>query len=200
VKQVLQTLVAWGPLGLFIFAIIDGAGLPTPAGLDALFLLLTANRPQSAYFFAAITLPGSLLGCMILFYIARKGGEAILHKYRRRPRFIRFELWFQRYGLLTVFIPALVPIIPLPLKFFILCAGVFEVAPIAVFLTLLAARTPRYFALAYLGRKLGTESYPWLTAHIPYLLAAALVLFVFLYVLVVFTEKRRRKLTDLHLM
>jgi membrane protein YqaA with SNARE-associated domain len=157
VKEIIATLIAWGPWGLFLFALVDGAGVPTPNGLDFLLLLLTANRPSFAYGFAAITLVGSALGCMFLFFVARKGGEAVLEKYRRRPRFQRFERWFQHYGMLTVFIPALLPI-PLPLKFFILCAGVFEVRPLVFLATLLAARLPRYFALAYLGARLGTES------------------------------------------
>jgi membrane protein YqaA with SNARE-associated domain len=181
------------PLGLFLLDIIDGAGLPTPAGLDAFFLLLAANRPEDAYYLALLTLVGSLTGCMILFYLAKKGGDAKLAQYRTRPRFVRLERWFQHYGLLTIFIPALVPIIPLPLKFFVLCAGVFEVSPLAYFLTLLAARLPRYLALAYLGQKLGKESYPWLKSHMWHLLGVAAGLFVFFYLVIVFIDWRRKR-------
>jgi membrane protein YqaA with SNARE-associated domain len=191
VKALLATLIAWGPLGLFLFAVIDGAGVPTPNGLDALLLLLTINRPSFAYGFAAITLVGSLIGCVFLFYMARKGGEATLKRYRCRPRFVKLELWFQHYGLLTIFIPALLPI-PLPLKFFILCAGVFEVR-LPVFIgTLLLARIPRYLALAYLGAQLGNQSFAWLRAHKWNLLAFALVLFLFLYLLIKVVDRRRR--------
>jgi membrane protein YqaA with SNARE-associated domain len=191
-KQILATLLALGPWGIFLFAIIDGAGLPTPGGLDALLLFLTANRPSDAYWFALLALIGSLIGCFVLFFLAKKGGEASLTKYRNRPRFIRFERWFQHYGLLTVFIPALVPIIPLPLKFFILCAGIFEVSPVALFLTLLAARVPRYTALAYLGQQLGAKSYPWLKSHLWHLFGFALALFAFLYLLIVLVDRRHR--------
>lgn len=195
-KNILATLIAWGPLSLFLSAIIDGAGVPTPGGLDALFLWLTAKRPADAYWFAAISLVGSLIGCMILFYLARKGGEAVLTKYRAKRSFIKLEQWFQHYGLITVFIPALVPIIPLPLKFFILCSAVFEVKPGALLLTLFAARLPRYLALAYLGRRLGEESFPWLKAHLWHLLGIAFGLFVFLYLLIIISERRRRSVTQ----
>lgn len=191
-KELLATLIAWGPPGLFLFAVIDGAGVPTPNGLDALLLLLTINRPSFAWGFAAITLVGSLIGCTFLFYMARKGGEAGLKKYRARPRFVRLEEWFQRYGLLTIFIPALLPI-PLPLKFFILCAGVFEVRLPVFWAVLLAARIPRYFALAYLGSQLGTQSGPWLLAHTWHLLGFGVGLFAFLYLLIRLTDRRHRR-------
>jgi len=191
VKALLATLVAWGPLGLFLFAVIDGAGVPSPNGVDALLLLLTINRPSFAYGFAALTLVGSAIGCTLLFYMARKGGEASLKKYRSRPRFARLEAWFQHYGLLTIFIPALLPI-PLPLKFFILCAGVFEVRFRLFLAVLLTARLPRYFLLAYLGAQLGTASFSWLGAHVWHMLGFAAALFLFLYLLILLADKRRK--------
>ena len=189
-KALFATLIAWGPLGLFLFAIIDGAGVPTPNGLDFLLLLLTINRPAYAYWFAACTLAGSMIGCTILYFMARKGGEASLKKYRERPRFVKLEEWFQRYGLLTIFIPALLPI-PLPLKFFILCAGVFEVRLPVLWGVLLAARIPRYFALAYLGSELGNHSFEWLKAHTWHLIGFAVGLFAFLYLLIRVSDRGR---------
>ena len=121
---------------------------------------------------AALAVAGSMIGGTILYWISRRGGEAMLTKYRGRPRFVRFENWFQRYGLLTVFIPALIPI-PMPLKFFVICAGVFEV-PLVTFLTvMLVARVPRYIGLAYLGSQLGHNSFAWLKAHLWYMVGIA---------------------------
>lgn len=190
-KSFLNTLVAWGPLGVFVFAIIDGAGVPSPGGLDWMLVLLCVNRPQQAWLMAGLAVLGSLIGGYVLYSIARRGGDAMLKKYRGRPRFERFEKWFQRYGLLTVFIPALVPI-PMPLKFFVICAGVFEV-PAATYLgVMLAARVPRYAGLAYLGAQLGHESFPWLKSHVWHMVGIAAALFVFLYFLILITGKRRR--------
>ena len=190
-KEIVATLISWGPLGLFLFALADGIGVPTPGGLDALLLLLTINKPQSAPLFASLTLIGSMIGCMGLFYIARKGGEAGLAKYRSRPRFVRLEEWFQHYGMLTVFIPAFVPI-PMPLKFFIICAGVFEVHPLRFMTILLLARIPRYIALSYLGARLGNESFSWLKSHSLHLIGFALGLGLLLYLLIKLVDRRRR--------
>jgi membrane protein YqaA with SNARE-associated domain len=191
VKALIATLVAWGPLGVFIVAVIDGAGVPSPGGLDWLVLLLAINRPELAFEFAGLAILGSLIGGLFLFWIARRGGEAMLKKYRGRPRFQKLEKWFQHYGLLTVFIPALVPI-PMPLKFFVICAGVFKVHPFTYFIVVLVARIPRYLGLAYLGSQLGHESFNWLKAHAWHMAGLAAGLFVFLYVLILIAGRRRR--------
>lgn len=194
-KRVTDALIAFGPLGLFLFAIVDGAGVPTPGGLDAALVVLCANNPAAAYFYAAITIVGSLIGCMILFYIARRGGEAYLAKYTSRGRGARFKIWFQHYGLLTIFIPALVPI-PMPLKVFVICAGALGVRPSSYLRVLIAARIPRYFALAYLGAQLGTQSWRWITSHWPHLLGFSIALFVLLYAMVKYVDyKRGQRLT-----
>ncbi len=190
-KGFIEKIVAFGPLGVFLFAILDGAGLPSPGGLDWLVVLLAVKTPHLAYQLAALAIVGSLIGGFFLYWIARRGGEAMLKKYRGRPSFVQFERWFQRYGLLTVFIPALIPI-PMPLKFFVLCAGVFEVPPLTFGLVMTAARVPRYVALAYLGSKLGRESWPWLKVHVPHLLGLAVILFITLYLLILVLDRRRR--------
>lgn len=190
-KRVLNTLIAWGPPGVFLFAILDGAGVPSPGGLDWLLVFLAAKLPDRAYLMAALAVAGSMIGGGILYWLSRRGGEAMLSKYRGRPRFVRFEHWFRRYGLLTVFIPALIPI-PMPLKFFVICAGVFQV-PLVTFLTvMLVARVPRYMGLAYLGAQLGHNSFAWLKAHLWHMAGIAVGLFVFLYLLILIAEKRRR--------
>lgn len=190
-KGVMETLIAWGPAGVFVFAILDGVGVPSPGGLDWLLVFLASRTPDSAYTMAALALTGSLIGGMMLYYLSRRAGEKVLVKYRGRPRFVRFEQWFQRYGLLTVFIPALVPI-PMPLKFFVICAGVFAVPPLTFFLVMLAARVPRYFALAYLGAQLGRESLPWLKSHVWHMVGIAAVLFAVLYIMIRLTDRRRQ--------
>jgi membrane protein YqaA with SNARE-associated domain len=189
-KGVLDTLIAWGPAGVFVFAVLDGVGVPSPGGLDWLLVFLAAQKPDQAYGMAGLALIGSVIGGLGLYYMSRRAGEAMLVKYRNRPRFVRFELWFQRYGLLTVFIPALIPI-PMPLKFFVICAGVFAVPPFTFFLVMLVARIPRYFALAYLGSQLGRESLPWLKAHVWHMVGIAAVLFVLLYVMIRIMDRRR---------
>ena len=92
-------------------------------GVDALVVLVSALDSSRAYWAAAAAIVGSVAGSLGLFYIARKGGEAYLLRHTTSGRGARLRAWFLEYGLLTVFVPAFVPVIPLPLKIFVLSAG-----------------------------------------------------------------------------
>ena len=137
-----------------------------------------------------MTLIGSILGGMGLYFIARKGGEAYLAKYTQGGRGKQFKMWFLEYGLLTVFIPALV-IIPMPLKIAVVCSGALGVGPVPFLLTLLAARIPRFYALAYLGSHLGEDAGSWLKAHAWDMAGIALALFIVLYAMILVAQKRK---------
>lgn len=173
----LEILKTWGPLGAFVVAVIDGAGLPNPGGPDYLLMFLGWKSPSTAYLCAACAVAGSLAGTMVLYWLARKGGEKYLDRKARGPRAMRFRGWFDRYGLVTVFIPALVPIVPMPLKVFVLSAGALGVKPLPFAATVALARLPRYFGLAYVGRSLSEDPRAWIAAHKwDFALAAALLL------------------------
>jgi membrane protein YqaA with SNARE-associated domain len=160
-------------------------------GVDAMVVLVSALDSSKAYWAAATAIAGSVAGSLVLFYIARKGGEAYLLRYTASGRGARLRAWFLEYGLLTVFVPAFVPVIPLPLKIFILSAGAMGVRPLTFALVLTGARIPRYIFLAWLGTKLGKDSLPYLRQHIWELVGLALALFVVLYIGVRLVHARR---------
>jgi undecaprenyl-diphosphatase len=169
-------LISWGPPGLFLMAVVDSAGIPLPGGVDALLVAVAAVSPAQAYVSAAWATAGSLVGCLLLFYLARKGGERYLDRHAQGAKAQRLRLWFQHYGLATVFVPALLPIPPLPTKLFVISAGALGVRTAPFVLVVLAARLPRYFGLAYLGARLGEDSWPWLRSHAWHVAAAAAAL------------------------
>lgn len=179
-RAIVQTLTGWGAAGVFILAALDSAGIPIPGGVDALLVVLAAAAPAMAYFDAAAAIVGSAIGSMFLFYLARKGGQRYLDARTASGRAATFRAWFRRYGLLTVFIPAVLPI-PLPLKVFVLSAGALGVRPATFLGVILAARLPRYLGLAYLGAKVGENSLDYLRQHAWHLAAIAAALFVVLY-------------------
>ena len=163
-NRVAPVLIAWGPHGLFFLAILDSAGLPLVGGVDAVLILIAASNPREAYLAAAFAVLGSLAGSLILFAIARKGGEVLLKKHIAGRRGARMHVWFQRYGLITVFIPAISPL-PLPMKPSIFCAGALQVRVGYFAAVVLAARVIRYFALAYLGERYGHGTGRFLKDH-----------------------------------
>jgi membrane protein YqaA with SNARE-associated domain len=186
-------LVAWGPAGVFLLAILDSTGVPLVGGVDALVVVVAAANHSAAWMAAGAAVMGSLIGSLVLFYIARKGGEAYLAKYTASGRGAQFRRWFERYGLITVFVPAAVPI-PMPMKVFVLSAGAMEVNPAWFAAVLLLARIPRYFAIAWLGTRLGEQTLPYLKAHIWGLVGIAVALCVVLVVAVRVMERRKPRL------
>lgn len=164
-KHIGSVLLSWGPHGLFVLAILDSAGLPVVGGVDLLLITVSMNTPQYAFLAAIYAILGSLAGSLILFGIARKGGEAFLAKQLSSRRGKRLHLWFEQYGLVTVFIPALSPI-PMPMKIPVFCAGALEVHWSYFIGVVLAARAIRYFGLAYLGMRYGSQTFLWIQKHL----------------------------------
>jgi membrane protein YqaA with SNARE-associated domain len=164
-----------------LLGLLDSTGVPMVGGVDALIVLVAVMNRSQAYLAAGAAIAGSLIGSLLLFLIARKGGEEYHRRHTASVRGERFRAWFHEYGLLTVFVPAFVPIIPLPLKVFIISAGALEESPLTFSIVLLAARVPRYMFLAWLGSRLGSDTIPFLRQHIWQLVFFATALFVALY-------------------
>ena len=163
-KKFANALVAWGPSGLFLLTLLDSAGIPIPGVVDALLVFLASKNPSLWLMYGALAVAGSLIGSLILYSLARKGGQRYLERYTSSGRGAIFKEWFLRYGLVTVFIPA-VSVIPMPLKFSVICAGGFGVRPATFAAVITAARAIRYFGLAYLGSLMGEDSLAWISAH-----------------------------------
>jgi membrane protein YqaA with SNARE-associated domain len=176
---------------VFLLAILDSAGIPLPGGVDALLIFVSAVDHSSAYSAAGAAVVGSVIGSLVLFLLARKGGEQYLSRYTSSGRGARLKAWFLEYGLLTVFVPACVPI-PLPLKIFIISAGALGVSPVTFALVMAAARVPRYLFLAWLGTKLGDQTLPYLKSHVWQLLAFSTILFGLLYLLIRVLDRKHR--------
>ncbi|HTM47870.1 MAG TPA: VTT domain-containing protein [Bryobacteraceae bacterium] len=185
-----EFLVALGPWGILLVSFIDSAGIPLTVGLDFLVILLSANQPRLAPVWAALAVLGSSAGNMVLYHAARKGGERLLKPEIPGTRRWRFRQWFQRYGLVTVFIPALIPI-PMPMKFFVVCSGALCTRPLYFLLTVLLARILRYGVEAYLGVQLGEHSMQYIRDHPTELALFAVLLFAALYLLIRVSGRRQ---------
>ncbi len=171
-KGFLAVLLSWGPYGLFSLAALDSAGLPIVGGVDVLLITIAAHSPEKAYLAALCAVAGSLAGSSVLFSIALHGGKLLLAKHISNPRGAHIYGWFRRYGLVTVFIPALSPI-PLPMKVPVFCAGALKVRW-PLFLSVVAvARLIRYLALAYLGMHFGLKTFGYIQTHWPFVLIIA---------------------------
>jgi membrane protein DedA with SNARE-associated domain len=105
-------------LGLFLFLMIEEAGLPLwflPG--DALVIAAGAQpgrTPGSAALILLSAAVGVSLGSTVLYAIARRGGRPLLDRYGRflhlnAGRVTTVEGWFQRYGALAIVAGRLIP-------------------------------------------------------------------------------------------
>jgi len=160
-EHLAKYLIAYGPAGVFVLSALDSLGVPLPAVLDGLILGVAADSvktPHIAWLTAFLAVVGSTGGNLLLFTGARHGHR--LFRRKEAPEAVpgRFQSWFHRYGLVTVFIPAVTPVPPLPLKFFVISAGAFR-TPYARFVAVIvAARAVRFFGEAWLGLQLGRDA------------------------------------------
>jgi membrane protein DedA with SNARE-associated domain len=190
-KTLTRALIAFGPLGVFALALIDSTGIPIAQGVDALVVFLAVQSPKNAWLSALLAVLGSTIGTMILFFAARKGGQRFLDKSATSTRAQKFRNWFVRYGLVTVFVPAFIPF-PMPLKLFVISAGVLGTRPAAFLAVILLARALRYGGEVWLGLALGHNSIDFLKTHVWHFALGGVLLFLALYLLVRFSDSTRR--------
>src|SRR5512145_895897 len=132
-----------GP-GLFLIAFLDSSFLSFPEVNDLLIIWLTTQHPERMPYYALMTTLGSSSGCLALYTLARKGGEAFLRKRFHERHIDRAMDLFQRYGLLAVLIPSILPP-PMPFKIFVLAAGVARVKLTHFIIAIAVGRGFRYF-------------------------------------------------------
>lgn len=114
--------------------------------------------------YAGIATLGSVAGCFILYYLARKGGHAAAERKVGKGRMTRIRNWFEKYEFLTIMVPAIMPP-PTPFKAFVITAGVVEVNWRKFLLALLIGRTIRYFLEAFLAVKFGMAVWQFMTGN-----------------------------------
>jgi membrane protein DedA with SNARE-associated domain len=187
--QLKAALIAFGPLGVFLLAALDSCGVPLPGAMDVSLVYVAWHSPHVAYWTALMAVLGSLCGNVGLFLASRHGVRRLV-KAPEPGKPQRFREWFDRYGLITVFIPALIPI-PLPLKPFVISAGVMRTPFSQFFAVVAAARLLRYFGEAYLGARMGQDAPGFLMRNGWTLTAVALALAFVLFALVWLNDRRR---------
>jgi membrane protein YqaA with SNARE-associated domain len=152
-----------GP-GLFIIAFLDSSFLSFPEVNDILIILLTTQHKERMPYYALMTTLGSILGCLALYTVARRGGEAFLRK-RFKPHYVDAAMErFRRYGLLAILIPSIMPP-PMPFKIFVLAAGVAKVRPFDFILAIAIGRGIRYFGEGLLAVYYGEQAGEFLQQH-----------------------------------
>ncbi|MEE9234189.1 MAG: VTT domain-containing protein [Candidatus Acidoferrales bacterium] len=183
-----------GGFGLFAIAFFDSSFGTLPVINDALVIALSLANPENMIFYATMASLGSILGCLTIFYMARKGGEAVLRrqKHATPERIERIRRWYERNEFLTVAIPAVLPP-PTPFKVFILAAGVFGVRLRPFLIALTLGRGLRYFFWGFLAVWKGEEAVEFLRTHFLQVSAAAVGVILVIYVTLRIVQRYRAR-------
>ena len=152
-----------GP-GLFTVAFLDSSFVSLPQINDILVVLMVIEHKERMLYYAAMATAGSVAGCLAIYYLAEKGGEAFLRKRLKAGHVDRALALYRRHGVLALMVPALLPP-PAPFKLFVLAAGVAEVRPWQFVWAIAVARGARYLALGILATYYGETALELMRTH-----------------------------------
>jgi membrane protein YqaA with SNARE-associated domain len=152
-----------GAPGLFLISFLDSSVLTFPVINDLLLIELSIQHPARMPLYALMAALGSVLGCVLLFFIAETGGEVLFHKHAGKKA-QAIHNWVVHNGFGGMLIAALLPP-PTPFKVFVVAAGVFEVPLLSFTSAITLARLLRYFVIGYLAIRFGEEAKSYLRHH-----------------------------------
>jgi membrane protein YqaA with SNARE-associated domain len=132
-----------GP-AMILIGTLDSSLLSLPEINDYLVVARCFSDPKSVFYFPLFAAAGSVFGCLILYSIMRRGGQAVMRRRFSPENIARVERAYARYGFLALAIPALLPP-PMPFKIFVATAGALEYPRWRFVLTVMLARSVRYF-------------------------------------------------------
>jgi membrane protein YqaA with SNARE-associated domain len=190
----MKDLVAWiqsaaltlGGPGLFLVAFLDASFLSLPQINDLLLVWMVTQNTHLMPYYATMSVVGSVAGCAVMYLIGQKGGDALLRKRFKGSAVERGMGLFNRFGVLTVMVPALLPP-PAPFKIFVLLAGAARIGLLKFCIAIAVARSIRYFGEGLLAVWYGRQALDFIADNgktvslwiVGVILAAALVYALF---------------------
>jgi membrane protein YqaA with SNARE-associated domain len=125
---------------------------------------MVIQQPHWMPYYAAMATLGSVAGCLVLYYLARKGGDAFIRRRVHGRTLDRATRLVRKYGVLTLLISAILPP-PAPFKLFVLLAGVSDVRALPFAASIAVGRGLRYFGIGLLSVWYGQRAVAFLETH-----------------------------------
>lgn len=183
---------------MVLIATLDSSLLSLPEINDYLVVARCYKYPGAVFYFPLFAALGSVLGCLLLYTIMRRGGQALLRK-RFKPESIqRVERAYARFGILAIAVPAILPP-PLPFKIFVATAGTLEYPRWKFLLTVMIARSFRYYVEGILAVFYGKQVLLFLKDNglvILSVVASVVVVGVLIYAIVNRRKRARRAVSS----
>jgi membrane protein YqaA with SNARE-associated domain len=146
-----------GAPGLLVLSLLDSSILSLPEAVDILLIVMVARDKSQLVLLIVCAAVGSLLGCLVLYALGRKGGDAFVRGRFKSGSVDRTLAAFQRYGVMAVLIPSMLPA-PAPFKIFVVLAGVAGISTFRFSAAILVGRGLRYLILGTLAYEFGDRA------------------------------------------
>jgi len=143
-RYVLELPIYLAAPAMIIIGALDSSLLSLPEINDYLVVGRCFRQHHAVFYFPLFAAAGSVLGCYLLYSIMRRGGQAVLRKRFSLESIERVEKAYARFGFLAIAVPAVLPP-PLPFKVFVATAGTLEYPRWKFLLTVMVARSLRYY-------------------------------------------------------
>jgi membrane protein YqaA with SNARE-associated domain len=143
-RYVISLPMYYAAPAMVVIGALDSSLLSLPEINDYLVVARCFKQPSAAFYFPLFAATGSVIGCLVLYTITRRGGQALLRRRFKRENIERVERAYARFGFLAIAIPALLPP-PMPFKIFVATAGTLEYPRWKFLLTVMIARSVRYY-------------------------------------------------------
>lgn len=164
VHRIQVLALALGAPGIFLVAFLDSSILSLPEIADLLVIWMVMQHKSRLVLYAASATIGSVGGCLLLYYLGRKGGDALVRKRFSTASVERGLAAFRRYGIVAVLIPSILPP-PAPFKIFVLLAGVANVGVWRFAIAIAIGRGVRYSVEGLLAIWYGEQAIAFVHAH-----------------------------------
>jgi membrane protein YqaA with SNARE-associated domain len=150
------TLPALGGVGVLLSAFLDSSFLPLPMVTDLIVIELSSRTPVRMPYYAFMAALGSLAGCIWIYVLARKGGQAY---YRKKQGHApgRIRTLVEEYPFASVLLPAVAPF-PVPFKPFVIAQGVFQVPFLPFVVGTFVGRGTLFLIEGFLGVRYGAAA------------------------------------------
>ena len=156
--------LAIGGPGLFIIAFLDSSFLSLPQINDLLVVTMAAQHPARFVYYALMATLGSLAGCLVMYAVGRRGGDALMRTRFGAGRMQRASRIFEKRGVAALLVAAVLPP-PAPFKAFVLLGGIMRV-PLWQFTAAIAiGRGGRFLVIGLLASWYGSQVLSWIEEH-----------------------------------
>jgi membrane protein YqaA with SNARE-associated domain len=182
---------------MILIGALDSSLLSLPEINDYLVVGRCIKQPSAVFYFPLFAAIGSVIGCLALYTLMRRGGQAVLQRRFKRENIERVERVYARHGFLAIAIPAMLPP-PMPFKIFVATAGTLEYPRWKFLTTVMIARSFRYYVEGILAVFYGRRVLTFLRDNglVVLSIVAAAALLILLFYLIVNRRSGRSKARD----